>query len=96
MHAQPPLAAATDEPPRQRAPVQLELELLDDGGRGRRYKSQSVGLKNNNTERARQVFSRSLCRPVRLRPPRVTHEAVLATRAPPARGTSITLVWRNV
>ena len=36
MHAQPPLAAATDEPPRQRAPVQLELELLDDGGRGRR------------------------------------------------------------
>ena len=36
MHAQPPLAAATDEPPQQRAPVQLELELLDDGGRGRR------------------------------------------------------------
>jgi len=41
MHAQPPLAAATDveaEPPQQRASVQLELELLDDmgvAGRGR-------------------------------------------------------------
>jgi hypothetical protein len=27
---------AWDEPPQQRAPVQLELELLDDGARGRR------------------------------------------------------------
>ena len=40
--------------------------------------------RSSTAERARQVFCRSLCRPVRLRPPRVA-QAALASRAPPRR-----------
>lgn len=45
-------------------------------------------------ERARQVFGRSPCRPVRVRPSHITR-AVLASRAPLARRPSITLVRRD-
>ena len=44
--------------------------------------------------RARQVFCRSLCRPVRVSPTRGTRP-VLASPAPPPRCRSITLVRRN-
>ena len=45
-------------------------------------------------ERARQVFGRSPCRPVRVRPSHITR-AVLASRAPLGRRPSVTLVRRD-
>ena len=49
--------------------------------------------RSSTAGRARQVFCRSLCRPVRVSPPRGTRP-VLASQAP--RPRSITLVRRNL